>query len=68
MESLEQEIIKRQSSMIGQLSTAIMELEIKLHQAIATAQAFQEELEGLQNGNTEQQNATGRETSPTEGV
>lgn len=68
MESLEQEIIKKQSNMIGQLSTAIMELEIRLSQAIATAQALNEELEGLKNGDTEQSNATGPTESGTEGL
>lgn len=70
MNSLEQEIIKRQTNVIGGLTTNIIELEIKLAQAIATIQAMEKlkELEGLKNGDTEQSNATGPTESSTEGL
>lgn len=68
MRDLKDEIIERQTTMIGQLTTNIIELDVRLGQAIATAQALNEELEGLKNGNIEQPDATGRETGDAEGL
>lgn len=59
MKDLKDEIIERQTQMIGQLTTNVIELDSRLAQAIATAQALNEELEGLKNGNIEQPDATG---------
>lgn len=68
MNTLEQEIIQKQTNVIGGLTSNIIELEIRLSQAIATIQAMEKEMEGLRNGDTEQQDATGLTKGDTEGV
>ena len=68
MKDLRDEIIERQTTMIGQLTTNIVELDVRLAQAIATAQALNEELEGLKNGNIEQPDAAGLQEGDASGV
>lgn len=68
LKDLRDEIIERQTAMIGQLTTNVIELDARLGQALATVDAFQKELEGLKNGDIEQPDATGRETGDAEGL
>lgn len=70
MKDLKDEIIERQTAMIGQLTTNIIELDARLGQALATVDALlkEKELEGQENGDIEQPDAAGREESDANGV
>lgn len=70
MRDLKDEIIERQTQMIGQLTTNIIELDARLAQALMTVEALakEKELEGQNNGDIEQPDAAGREVSDAEGV
>lgn len=66
MESLEQQIINKQATIIGQLTTTVTELDIKLVQALQTIHAMEKELN--KDGDNQQQDDAGREVSDAEGV
>lgn len=68
MKTLEQEIIERQTAMIGQLTTNVIEMDARLQQALMTVDALATELEGLKNGDIEQSDSEGLSEGPTERV
>lgn len=57
-QSLETQIIIRQAKEIGELRSINIELEIRLMQALETAEALAKELEAKENGDAKQQPKT----------
>lgn len=56
MESLYKQIVERQATQIGQLTTNVMELDIRLVQALQTINALEKEKEGVTDGNATESN------------
>lgn len=68
MESLEKQIIDKQATIIGQLTTTVTELDIKLLQALQTINAMEKELNRDGDIQQNQQDDAGREVSDAERV